>query len=51
MHLSFKRFCQLQEKAPSSCSFPVFVLANGIAKQNVYRGEDCIAKLLDTLRD
>ena len=51
IHLSFKRFCQLQEKALSSCSFPVFVLANGIAKQSFYRGEGCIAKLLDTLRD
>ena len=50
IHLSFKRFCQLQEKALSSCSFPVFVLANGIAKRSFYR-EDCIARLLGTLRD
>ena len=51
IHFAFKRFCQQQERALSSCSFRVFVLANGIAKQSFYRGEDCIAKLLDTLRD
>ena len=50
IQLSLEGFCQLQENALSSCSFPVFVLANGIAKQSFYR-EDCIAKLLDTLRD
>ena len=51
IHFSFKRFCQLQETALSSCSFPVFVLANGIAKRSFYRGKDCIARLLDTLHD
>ena len=51
IHFAFKRFCQLQEKALSLCSFRVFVLANGIAKQSFYRGENCIAKLFDTLRD
>ena len=50
VHFSFKRFCQLQEKALCSGSFPLFVLANGIAKQSFHR-EDCIAKLLDALRD
>ena len=51
IHLSFKHFCQLQEKAFCFCSLPVFVLANGIAKQSFLREEDCIAKLSDTLRD
>ena len=51
LHLSFKFFCQLQEKALSSCSFPVFVLANGIANQSFYRGEECIAKLFNTVLD
>ena len=30
--------------------FCVFVSADGIAKQRFYRGEECIEKLLDTLR-
>ena len=33
------------------CDFFVFISANGIAKQSFYRGEDCIEKLFDTLRD
>ena len=33
------------------CDFCGFISANGIAKQSFYRGDDCIEKLLDTLRD